>query len=1334
MATIAFAVAAAYFAGPEGLALAAWEVTAATAVAAAAGSVVDSYLFAALAGTQKRSGPRLQNSSPLSSVEGDPILRAYGRSRITGTIIWSTRFLETTTTTTSGGGGGKGGGGGAPKTQTTTYEYSVSLAVGLCEGPVTKINRIWADGKVLDLTNITYRIYLGSASQTADSKIVAVEGVGVTPAFRGVAYVVFENLALADFGNRIPQFSFEVWSPAVTDGSNFENRVPGVCITPGAGEYVYNPAIVTSTTSFNGGNENSTNDLGESNWQVSMDQMQGTLTSLQKANLVVSWFGTDERVGNCLVRPEVEVSAKTTNNAAYAWWSGGISRGSASVVSTDANGPLLGGTPSDQSVFAAITDLRARGLRVAFYPFMLMDIPATNSLPDPYRAGTPNGQSAFPWRGRITCSPAPGVAGTVDKTATAATQISTFVGACTASDFGAWNGLTIPYTGTDGFTYRRFILHYAKLCIASGGVDTFFIGTEMKFLNLVRDNTAGNFPFVNALVTLAADVKAMFTAAGQGSTKVTYAADWSEWNNYVPGDGSGDVYFHLDPLWSSANIDYIAIDNYFPMSDWRDTLQDLDYVNYDTIYDQAYLKSNIEGGENFTWFYASAADRVNQVRTTITDGAYAKPWVYRVKDIRNWWNNLHFNRPAGVESGSHTAWVINSKSIIFSELGCPAVNKGSNQPNVFFDPKSSESALPYFSSGARDDVISRSTMQAIIDYWDPAAGNNPLTGGVRMIKNTETCIWNWDARPYPDFPSRSDFWRDAPNYQYGHWLNGRMGQCWLGDLITRICSSVGIVPDVSQLYGLVIGYTLDRTMSCRDGIDPLSTVYMFDPYISAGSVRFRHRGKKPDWTISDTQLIPIQDGSNGAYKLFTVSRTQDYELPGQSTIKYNNELQNYQQGVVMQRRLIGASNVSADSTVGLVSLQAFMQNACDVTLMDAWLQREMVTCIFPPSFLAMDAADVISLTLNGVTQQYRVGQVDYAFQRQATLIRTDQGLYFSAPNPASTSSLNTAPVSVPSVLDFVELPIFADDQTTYGPWFRIFSDPWVANAIYDSATTSNYQLDMVVTAPSGVGIIIGAIPYTTAPENQWDMGTTITVTMGSSDDVLSSLDDISVLAGNNVAAIKTNNGGWEVIQWANALLTGGTTYQLTRLLRARLGTDIEFFSGIADQAKFVVLSKLQQSQLGLGSYNILLNWKWGPANRGISDATYQSTTYAPKMIGLRPYSPVHLSAVAGPSANDITLAWVRRTRLPEQGDNWDLVNAPLGEDTESYDVDIYNGGSVIRTFSALTSPTVVYTSAMQVTDFGSNQTSIKFAVYQNSATYGRGSQRLITFASIPGNS
>src|SRR5581483_4560236 len=102
--------------------------------------------------------------------------------------------------------------------------------------------------------------------------------------------------------------------------------------------------------------------------------------------------------------------------------------------------------------------LKARGFSVTFYPFISMDVADGNSLPDPYTGET--GQPPYPWRGRITCDPAPGTSGSVDKTAACATQVAAFVGDAAVADF-AISGNTVSYSGPDEWSFRRFILHYA---------------------------------------------------------------------------------------------------------------------------------------------------------------------------------------------------------------------------------------------------------------------------------------------------------------------------------------------------------------------------------------------------------------------------------------------------------------------------------------------------------------------------------------------------------------------------------------------------------------------------------------------------------------------------------------------------------------------------------------------------------------------------------------------------------------------------------------------------------------------------------------------------------
>ncbi|MBL6854441.1 MAG: glycoside hydrolase TIM-barrel-like domain-containing protein, partial [Alphaproteobacteria bacterium] len=655
------------------------------ALGAFAGSEIDS----AIAPARHRTGPRLTDTNIQASTEGAPIPRLYGRTRAAGQLIWASRFRETQSTT------GTGKGFATPGTSETDFAYSISFAVGLCER-ATRVGRIWANGTLIDSSRFTLRFHDGSETQTPDPLIATIEGEDNAPAFRGLAYVVFEDLAVADFGNRIPQLQFEIFHTLAEEGA-LETALTGVALIPGAGEFCYSDTIVTEDDGEGAtASQNAHNAAGVSDLDASLDELQALAPNLQSVSLVVGWFGSDLRADHCTIRPGVETAAKETYP--QTWSVGTYTRTSAHVVSQTEGRPNYGGTPGDASIREAIANLTARGLRVMFCPFVFMDIAPGNTLTDPCTgAGT---QPAFPWRGRITCNPAPGTTGSPDITSAAAAQIATF------------------------FTeYRAMILHYAQLCADAGGVDAFLIGSELRGLTRVRDSAA-TYPAVAALKTLAADVRAILPHA-----KLGYAADWSEYSKHDLGGGK--LLFNLDPLWSDPNIDFIGIDNYLPLADDRDA----------TTYDTATLAAAIRSGEDFDWYYASDADRAAGTRTPITDGL-GKPWVWRAKDLWSWWSNAHYDRHTGIESATPTDWIARSKPICFTELGCPAVDKGANQPNVFFDPKSSEGALPYFSNGERDDLIQRRFLEAHFAFWnDPA--NNPASPHYdgRMVDTQNVHVW-----------------------------------------------------------------------------------------------------------------------------------------------------------------------------------------------------------------------------------------------------------------------------------------------------------------------------------------------------------------------------------------------------------------------------------------------------------------------------------------------------------------------------------------------------------------------------------------------------------------
>ena len=194
------------------------------AIGAIAGQYIDQTILFA---PKPRHGPRLGDLAVQTSSYGTAIPQIFGTMRVAGTVIWATDLVEHRTAS----GGGKG------RPRTVGYSYSASFAVALSARPILSVGRIWADGKLLrgaagDFKSATggYRLYAGDEDQPPDPLVAAAEGIGSAPAFRGLAYALFEDFQLEDYGNRIPSLTFEVEADpgAMTIGAIAEALAPGL--------------------------------------------------------------------------------------------------------------------------------------------------------------------------------------------------------------------------------------------------------------------------------------------------------------------------------------------------------------------------------------------------------------------------------------------------------------------------------------------------------------------------------------------------------------------------------------------------------------------------------------------------------------------------------------------------------------------------------------------------------------------------------------------------------------------------------------------------------------------------------------------------------------------------------------------------------------------------------------------------------------------------------------------------------------------------------------------------------------------------------------------------
>lgn len=1248
--------------------------TVATTAAAYAAGYVDRLVF----GPRKRAveGPRLESFRVQASQEGAGVPRVFGRGRISGQLIWAANFKETTSETTES----SGGKGGRPSAQTTftEYLYSISFAIGLCEGEIDRVGRVWADGKPLDISQHNVRIYRGGETQQPDALIESVEGGDSAPAFRGLAYLVFEDLPLKDFGNRIPQLSFEIEkSLKGDDPETLENRLTAVTVIPGSGEFVYGTTKVMREAGEGvTAAENVHNTSGATDFTAAMDALQDVAPNLEHVSLVVSWFGDTVNAGACRLRPGVDAAVKTT--MPYAWKAGGAWRVDAHLVSQLDGAPAFGGTPADAAVIEAIRSLKARDLTVLFHPFILMDAPG------------------YPWRGRID-------AGANDKTPAAASDIASFFGTAAPGDFSIIGG-DVVYAGPPEWSFRRMILHYAHLCVLAGGVDGFLLGSELRGITTTRDS-ARTYPAIARMKSLAADVRAVLGAG----TEISYGADWSEYFGHQPADGSGDVFFHLDDLWSDPAIDFIGIDNYMPTADWRDGFGHLDAIaGAASQYDVDYLRSNISGGEGFDWFYASAADRDAQTRTPIADGAHGEPWIYRYKDLWNWWANAHHDRPGGVRDAAPTHWIPQSKRFVFTETGAPAVDKGANQPNVFVDAKSTESAVPHYSSRRRDDMAQRRFLEAQGGFWAEPA-NNPISSvyGAPMVDTDRRFVYAYDARPFPDFPARTDVWGDGANWETGHWLNGRLGRAPLDLLVEALGDEAAFDNiDASALSGVVTGYLIDRPLSPREMIDPLADVFQFDVVETGALLRCQPRRADAVLALDPANLAVREDGA------FSLSLGQETDLPAAFRLGFLDEAQDFAPAVTEARDPGARPHREAGAEIAAVIPAAEAEARARSILADAWVMREQLAFSLPPSSLALEPGDAVTITDLGKERLYRVTDIEDGADRRASLVRVAPSVYESPVGPSEFTAPAPAGVFGAPAWVLFELPLIADAAPA-APYFAAFADPWPGGvALYRGGEETAPILSGIAPARAIMGRL--TTPLSPAGAGRWiENAVGVDLFFGA----LSSRAARDVLSGANICAIESADGAWELMQFRDAELQGDGSWRLSGLLRGQAGGEAQAQAGANMGARFVLMSAaVTQAQFSAELRDLSFDWQAGPEKDIPDTESFSSSSYTFGARGLRPLSPVHLRAAR--NGADIGLSWIRRTR--EGGDSWQ-GEVPLGEQSERYAVTVFNGATPVREFET-TAPNYTYAAADIAADFGPSGpgAALTFSVAQISDAVGAG--------------
>jgi hypothetical protein len=820
----------------------------------------------------------------------------------------------------------------------------------------------------------------------------------------------------------------------------------------------------------------------------------------------------------------------------------------------------------------------------------------------------------------------------------------------------------VTYSGPNEWSYRRFILHQAALCVAGGGVESFLIGSELIGLTRVR-GAGGSYPAVTALIALAGEVRALLGA----NVKISYGADWTEYGAYSP-PGTNDLRFPLDPLWANANVDYIGLDWYAPLTDRRDG---------DPRPDIASLQSGIEGGEAFDFYYASDAARLSKTRSPITDGAYQEPWVWRQKDVRGFWSNAHYERVAGVRATAPTAWVPKSKPIALMELGFPAVDKGANRPSVFPDPKSAEAGIPPFSNGGRDDVEQRLALEATLSYWrDNNPASNLYVGG--MMDITRCHIWAWDARPYPHFPGLVDLWSDGAYAMLGHWLAGRAGSLSLSALVADICARGGLSGvNVDGISGYVDGFAIEAPTSPRSVLENLFTAFGLEATSGPSGLMIANaRPPIGQITLESAHMLKQAD-------TLSIARTsQELGLPSAGRFSaYASERDYLPASHTTPVSASAKGPVNALASPLVIDQQTRAHIATRLSL--ATPGQGLSVTLAPAMIARLEPCDRFALADTSV---WRIDRLEGQWSQNVTATPAPDAGTALLIYPAAEVPALPALLSPPVLVVFDITAPFASD-TTPKPLVGCAAQVWPGDidVLLDQTIVGSVTKAMTygqLTAAIPVGPVGRLIRYSLA----------VTMFFGAT------------LPSTGQAALMSADKVVDIISWRGATMVGSGSWTLTDWVRGLGGASDG--QALPAGTKFILLNDaLSEAAMDPALVGSALTWRARPT----SDATLVSSgVFKFDGVARQPWPPCQVKAKRGTSG--IAVSWTRRAR--GTGDGWGIANAPLGATQERYRLTLLSSTEVaLRTVDVIAAA-YTYPNASELADFGSAQSQIRVEITQ----------------------
>ncbi|MCF8467412.1 MAG: phage tail protein [Sneathiella sp.] len=541
----------------------------------------------------------------------------------------------------------------------------------------------------------------------------------------------------------------------------------------------------------------------------------------------------------------------------------------------------------------------------------------------------------------------------------------------------------------------------------------------------------------------------------------------------------------------------------------------------------------------------------------------------------------------------------------------------------------------------------------------------------------------------------------------------------LAAIVTDLCSRAGLTSydiDVASLDAEIPGYVVNRPMSVADALTPLSQYVFFDAVESGYKLMFIPRNSGDSGIVIEvSDMLAPPD----------LRRLQESELPERISLSYLAADAGYQVGTQMEKRsfrpvatMFGRNQLARDLPMALSADQA--RQAAAKTLYAAWAERQTLGVSLPLKFLALDPADVVTVSLNSGAASARLMQSHFGADMtlEAEAVTLSPLAYSSSLTSDAGSGYEQVLIRRGSYAELflLDLPLLRDQDATAGTGSRFYfamdgyQSGWSGGALYSAFEEQGFELEGSIANEVVWGVTLAALANTATPW-QTDTVSTIDIRFISGGDELESITEAELLNGGNALLI-----GDEIVQFADVSLNADGSYRLSTFIRGRRGTE-GAISGhkVGERAILLRPGDIGGGFSALGDLNVPRFWKAVGAGRLIEEVP--ATIKALTGKDLMPYAPVQIAGTR--ISGDLALSWQRRTRVGG-GSLSGIV--PLSEASERYELVFTHGGASVSKF-VYDATEYIYPVSEFNADFAASESEVPelgLTLYQLSQTIGRG--------------